>query len=115
MKTQGPGDVTIDIEFCGVCGSDVHTVTGGWSPEFAGKFVVPGHEIIGTVSHVGDDVSEFKVGQRVGVGAAVFGCLECNRCKNDNEQYCQNSVDTYNSKYRASSNLAAKHTCADSL
>jgi alcohol dehydrogenase (NADP+) len=92
LKTAGPHDVTIHIEFCGVCGSDVHTVTGGWG-ELNVPWVCPGHEIIGKVTHVGDQVDEFKVGQRVGVGAQVLSCLECNRCKNDNENYCPDMVE----------------------
>jgi len=98
LKTEGPHDVTIHIEFCGVCGSDVHTVTGGWG-ELSAKWVCPGHEIVGKVTHVGNEVSEFKVGQRVGVGAQVLSCLECDRCKNDNENYCPKMVDTYNSNF----------------
>ncbi|GFZ45010.1 alcohol dehydrogenase (NADP+) [Saitozyma sp. JCM 24511] len=98
LKTPGPHDVTLDIDFCGVCGSDIHTVTGGWGGLNA-DFVVPGHEIIGKVTHVGEEVTEFKVGQRVGVGAQVFGCLKCERCKGDNENYCAEQVDTYNAKY----------------
>ncbi|WWD18643.1 hypothetical protein CI109_103096 [Kwoniella shandongensis] len=98
LKTSQPDDVTLSIEFCGVCGSDVHTVTGGWGP-MSVPFCVPGHEIVGTVTEVGDNVKEFKVGQRVGVGAQVLSCLKCNRCKEDNEQYCPEQVDTYNAKF----------------
>ncbi|KAI9634671.1 chaperonin 10-like protein [Dioszegia hungarica] len=98
LKTAGPHDVTLDIEFCGVCGSDVHTITGGWGP-LSTDWVVPGHEIVGKVTHVGDEVKEFKVGQRVGVGAQVYACLECDRCKADNENYCPEQVDTYNAPF----------------
>lgn len=98
LKTPGPHDVTMDIECCGVCGSDVHTITGGWG-EMSSDWTCVGHEIVGKVTHVGDQVTEFKVGDRVGVGAQVFGCLECDRCKNDNENYCPKQVDTYNAPY----------------
>ncbi|WWC88653.1 uncharacterized protein L201_003566 [Kwoniella dendrophila CBS 6074] len=98
LKTLTPDDVTLDIEFCGVCGSDVHTITGGWGGLNV-PWCVPGHEIIGKVTHVGDNVKEFKVGQRVGVGAQVLSCLKCNRCHEDNEQYCPEQVDTYNAKF----------------
>jgi len=98
LKTPGPHDVTIAIEFCGVCGSDVHTVTGGWGG-LSVKHCVPGHEIVGKVIHVGDEVTEFKVGDRAGVGAQVYSCLDCSRCKSDNEQYCPEQVDTYNAKF----------------
>jgi alcohol dehydrogenase (NADP+) len=92
LKTAGPHDVTLDIECCGVCGSDVHTITGGWGP-LSDEWIVPGHEIVGKVTHVGDEVTEFKVGQRVGVGAQVHACLECDRCKQDNENYCPKQVE----------------------
>jgi len=98
LKTAGPHDVTLKIDCCGVCGSDVHTVTGGWGP-LSTEWVCPGHEIIGKVTHVGDAVTEFKIGQRVGVGAQVLSCLDCSRCNEDNEQYCPEMVDTYNSKF----------------
>lgn len=92
LKTAGPHDVTLSIDFCGVCGSDVHTVTGGWGP-LSADWICPGHEIIGKVTHVGEEVTEFKVGQRVGVGAQVYSCLKCERCKSDNEQYCPELVE----------------------
>lgn len=63
------------------------------------EWCVPGHEIVGKVTHVGKNVQEFKVGQRVGVGAQVYSCLSCDRCKSDNEQYCPDMVDTYNAKF----------------
>ena len=72
---------------------------------------VPGHEIIGKVTHVGDNVQEFKVGQRVGVGAQTMSCLECDRCKSDNENYCPKMVDTYNAKYCTWIALLAQVTC----
>lgn len=98
LKTAGDRDVDIDIICCGVCGSDVHTITGGWGP-LSADWIVPGHEIVGTVKHVGKDVTEFQVGQRVGVGAQVFSCLKCPRCLDDNENYCAEQVDTYNAPY----------------
>ncbi|WVR06513.1 hypothetical protein IAU60_003544 [Kwoniella sp. DSM 27419] len=98
LKAAHSDDVTLDISHCGVCGSDVHTITGGWGGLNV-PWCVPGHEIIGTVTHVGDAVSEFKVGQRVGVGAQVLSCMNCDRCKGDNEQYCPKQVDTYNAKF----------------
>lgn len=73
-------------------------MTGGWGP-LSTDWVVPGHEIVGEVTHIGDQVTEFKVGQRVGVGAQVLSCLDCDRCNNDNENYCPKSVDTYNAPF----------------
>lgn len=80
-------DVDIKIEACGVCGSDIHCAAGNW-----GKKKMPlvvGHEIVGTVVKLGSKSnSGLQVGQRVGMGAQVFSCLECDRCKSDNEPYC---------------------------
>ncbi|KAF9445944.1 NADPH-dependent alcohol dehydrogenase [Macrolepiota fuliginosa MF-IS2] len=96
-KPAGEFDVDIKIEFCGVCGSDVHTITGGW-----GKPCLPlivGHEIVGTVVWIGPKVQGIRIGDRAGVGAQICSCLKCNRCDNDDEQYCLQSVGTYNSAY----------------
>ncbi|KAF5318618.1 hypothetical protein D9619_010972 [Psilocybe cf. subviscida] len=83
--------------FCGVCGSDVHTITGGWGkPNLP---VVVGHEIAGIAVFVGPKVTSIKVGDRVGVGAQVCSCTQCDMCQADNEQYCPKIVFTYNSKY----------------
>ncbi|KZT10969.1 GroES-like protein [Laetiporus sulphureus 93-53] len=96
-KTFQPEDVEIAITHCGVCGSDVHTLTQGW-----GKSKLPlvvGHEIVGKVVRVGDKVTEFKPGDRVGVGAQIGACLKCKACKTDLENYCPESIETYNSEY----------------
>ncbi|ABN66271.2 NADPH-dependent alcohol dehydrogenase [Scheffersomyces stipitis CBS 6054] len=96
-KTFGPLDIDIKIKACGVCGSDVHTVTGGWDqPRLP---VIVGHEIVGEVVKVGDNVSSFKIGDRVGMGAQAWACLECDVCKNGDEIYCPKWVDTYNDVY----------------
>ncbi|KZS88986.1 GroES-like protein [Sistotremastrum niveocremeum HHB9708] len=89
-------DVEIAITHCGVCGSDVHTITGGWGPPELPLIV--GHEIVGKVTRVGANVKDVKVGQRAGVGAQCFSCLKCRACKDDNENYCPDMVDTYNAK-----------------
>ncbi|KAK2460058.1 hypothetical protein APHAL10511_007935 [Amanita phalloides] len=96
-KEPSEYDVDIKIEYCGVCASDVHTITGGWGKPILP--VIPGHEIVGHVVRVGSKVTEFKVGDRAGVGPQVLSCFECPPCKTNNEQYCKDSVDTYNSKY----------------
>ncbi|KGN34970.1 zinc-binding dehydrogenase [Knoellia sinensis KCTC 19936] len=90
-------DVRIDIAFAGICHSDIHTVRDEWGA--AHYPIVTGHEIAGTVSAVGDGVTRYKVGDRVGVGCLVDSCTECEQCKNGNEQFCtQGSVGTYNSQ-----------------
>jgi len=77
-------DVDIENECCGVCGSDVHTITGGWG-EMPTSPICVGHEIIGKVLKVGSKVKGIKVGDRVGVGAQVQSCMQCAQCKSDNE------------------------------
>ncbi|KUJ11420.1 NADPH-dependent medium chain alcohol dehydrogenase [Mollisia scopiformis] len=91
-------DVDIENECCGVCGSDVHTITGGWG-DLATTPLCVGHEIIGKVLRVGSKVKSFKPGQRVGVGAQVQSCMRCRMCKSNNENYCPHMVDTYMAPY----------------
>jgi uncharacterized zinc-type alcohol dehydrogenase-like protein len=97
-REPGPHDVEIAIEFCGVCHSDLHTARGEWQGV---KFpAVPGHEIIGRVTRVGDHVTRFKEGQRVGVGCMVDSCLSCSECQEDLEQYClTGAIGTYNGNF----------------
>lgn len=96
-KPFGDKDIDVKIECCGVCGSDVHTITGGWG-EYEGPLCV-GHEVVGKAIKVGKDVKGIKEGDRVGVGAQVWSCLECQNCKDKNENYCPKLVDTYNATY----------------
>lgn len=67
-----------------MCGSDVHTITGGWG-ELPTSPICVGHEIIGRVLRVGPKVEDIKVGDRVGVGAQIQSCMQCQNCKEDNE------------------------------
>ncbi|KUI69728.1 NADP-dependent alcohol dehydrogenase 6 [Cytospora mali] len=96
-KPFGPDDIDIQIEACGVCGSDVHTITGGWG-DYEGPLCV-GHEVVGKAVKVGGEVKSIKEGDRVGVGAQVWSCLKCPQCKSANENYCPHLVDTYNAEY----------------
>lgn len=90
-------DVEIEILYCGICHSDIHTVRSEWGP--ATYPVVPGHEIIGKVISVGDHVSKYKIGDLVGVGCLVDSCRECEHCKEGEEQFCSGQrTYTYNSK-----------------
>ncbi|CAM3909223.1 alcohol dehydrogenase (NADP(+)) [Nocardioides zeicaulis] len=93
-REVGANDVLIDIEYAGICHSDIHTVNGDWGPQ---PFpVVPGHEIVGTVTEVGADVTRHRVGDRVGVGCMVGSCGACDNCRNGDEQYCrQGMIGTY--------------------
>lgn len=97
-KDFHPHDVDIEIECCGVCGSDIHRAASHWGPVEIGQVV--GHEIIGRIVKLGSECSSgLKIGDRVGVGAQVFSCLECDRCKEGNEPYCPKFVSTYARKY----------------
>lgn len=92
-----PTDVEIDILYCGVCHSDLHMARNDWGGTMYPA--VPGHEIIGRVSKVGDAVRKYKIGDLVGVGCLVDSCRTCESCQKDLEQYCLNgSVGTYNGK-----------------
>ncbi|WP_129021565.1 NAD(P)-dependent alcohol dehydrogenase [Edaphocola flava] len=94
-RAVGPNDVQFDIQYCGVCHSDLHQIRNDWFP---GIFpMVPGHEIVGRVIAVGENVSKFKLGDLVGTGCMVDSCGDCSSCKHGEEQYCENgSVSTYN-------------------
>ncbi len=90
-----PHDVQIEILYCGVCHSDLHTARNEWGGTMYP--CVPGHEIVGRVTAVGDHVKKYKVGDIAGVGCLVDSCRECDNCKNDLEQFCSNGmVGTYN-------------------
>ena len=95
-REPGPHDVQIDIAYCGVCHSDLHTVRSEWSGT---RYpCVPGHEIVGHVSAVGSEVTGFQVGDTVGVGCLVDSCQRCPSCAEGLEQYCENGhTQTYNS------------------
>jgi uncharacterized zinc-type alcohol dehydrogenase-like protein len=95
-RDPGPRDVAIDILFCGVCHSDLHTARGEWEGTLYP--CVPGHEIVGRVTAVGSDVTKFQVGDIAGVGCMVDSCGECHSCRDGEEQYCEGTgfVGTYN-------------------
>ena len=91
-----PHDVEIDILFCGVCHSDLHTARNEWHGTIYP--CVPGHEIVGKIISVGSHVSKFKVGDYAAVGCMVDSCRECVYCKEGLEQYCEEgNTGTYNS------------------
>ncbi|MFA7679466.1 MAG: NAD(P)-dependent alcohol dehydrogenase [Pigmentiphaga sp.] len=93
-RAPGENDVQIDIAYCGVCHSDIHQVRAEW----AGTLYpcVPGHEIVGRVSAIGDQVTRFAVGDLVGVGCIVDSCQHCAECDDGLENYCDHMVGTYN-------------------
>ena len=95
-RDVGPRDVAFDIHFAGICHSDIHTVRAEWGD--VTYPIVPGHEIAGIVTEVGSEVTQYTVGDRVGVGCFVDSCRECEFCLAGEEQYCDNPgmVGTYN-------------------
>lgn len=100
-REPGPHDVQFDILYCGVCHSDLHQIRNEWGNSIFP--MVPGHEIVGRVTKVGQHVTKFKVGDLAAVGCLVDSCRECDHCKEGLEQYCSNgSVGTYNSRERIS-------------
>jgi uncharacterized zinc-type alcohol dehydrogenase-like protein len=93
-REVGPRDVLIEIQYAGICHSDIHTVRGDWGPQ---RFpLVPGHEIAGVVVEVGAEVTRHRPGDRVGVGCLVNSCRECPACTAGDEQFCRRGgVPTY--------------------
>jgi len=91
-------DVQIEILYCGICHSDLHTVRNEWSSVMSTTYpCVPGHEIVGKVTKIGTAVTNFKPGDLVGVGCMVDSDQTCPHCKADLEQFCPNTIFTYNS------------------
>ncbi len=99
-----PDDVEIEILYCGICHTDLHFVHNDWGmTEYP---IVPGHEIIGRVTSVGNEVTSFSVGDTVGVGCMVDSCRTCSACEDGLEQYCRNGmVVTYNGRDRHDGSL----------
>ena len=94
-RTPKQHDVQVEILYCGVCHSDLHTARNEWGGTVYP--CVPGHEIVGRVTAVGDHVKKFKAGDLAGIGCLVDSCRECDNCKEGLEQYCSNGmVGTYN-------------------
>lgn len=95
-REVGSHDVQFEIQFCGVCHSDLHQIKNDWGE---GIFpMVPGHEIVGKVIKVGEHVKKFKVGDLAGTGCLVDSCRTCENCKDGLEQFCLNGMTgTYNS------------------
>jgi uncharacterized zinc-type alcohol dehydrogenase-like protein len=98
-RSVGPMDVLIDIEYCGICHSDIHQARAEWEPMIPSIYpMVPGHEIVGRITQVGGEVTKFKEGDYAGIGCFVDSCRVCPACTGGIEQYCiKGSAQTYNS------------------
>ena len=95
-RKPGVKDIQIEIIYCGICHSDLHTVRSEWQGTLYP--CVPGHEIIGRISAMGEEVTSFKIDDIVGVGCMVDSCQSCCSCNSGDEQYCENGFKlTYNS------------------
>ena len=100
-REPGPTDVAIEILYCGICHSDLHSVRNEWSSLMATVYpIVPGHEIVGRVTQVGAAVTRFKPGDLAGVGCLVDSDRTCPHCQAGHEQFCAGMVLTYNSPDR---------------
>lgn len=104
-RVPGARDVQVEIAYCGVCHSDLHTARNEWGGAYYP--CVPGHEIVGTVSAVGAEVADFAVGDTVGVGCLVGSCGECAACQQGLENYCESGIVP---TYDGPSNDAPGHT-----
>ncbi|PIA51951.1 hypothetical protein AQUCO_01000075v1 [Aquilegia coerulea] len=96
-RVNGDNDITLDVLYCGICHSDLHSIKNEWNN--AVYPMVPGHEIVGIVTEVGSNVTKFKVGDKVGVGCMVGSCHSCDSCAQDLENYCSKIMLTYNFEY----------------
>jgi alcohol dehydrogenase (NADP+) len=96
-RSLRPHDIKIEIIYCGVCHTDLHFVKNEWKNSMYP--LVPGHEIVGKITHIGSEVKSFKVGDFAAIGCLVDSCRTCSSCKADLEQYCEKEMTfTYNSK-----------------
>ncbi len=91
-KPLGPWEVEIQISYCGICHSDIHLIDGDWGKDIYP--LVPGHEVIGTVVKVGENVTHLKKAQRVGVGWQSGSCMQCEWCVKGEENLCHHDVAT---------------------
>ena len=106
-RPLGDSDVLIDMKYCGICHTDLHTAAGHLSVLGMKRYpCVPGHELSGVCTAVGAKVTRVKVGDQVGVGCMVDSCLNCSNCKRGEEQKCTKQVGTYNAKDNGSGRAA---------
>ncbi|KAF9621947.1 hypothetical protein IFM89_029167 [Coptis chinensis] len=97
LRNTGAEDVYVKVTYCGICHTDIHQIKNDLG--MSNYPMVPGHEVVGEVLEVGSDVTKFKVGDCVGVGALVGSCRQCHPCKSNIEQYCGKRIWSYNDVY----------------
>ncbi len=97
-REVGPHDILIEIAYAGICHSDIHQAKNEWKDSMPTNYpLVPGHEIVGKVSQVGNTVTKFKVGDTAGIGCFIDSCRECPSCASGQEQFCfKQAAFTYN-------------------
>ena len=104
-REVGAHDVALDIAYSGICHSDIHQAREEWGPAIFP--MVPGHEIAGTVTSIGESVTKFKVGDKIGVGVFVDSCRTCENCVAGLQQYClEGMTGTYNQLERDGKTVA---------
>ena len=104
-RELGSEDIGFRIDYAGICHSDIHQVREEWGPSLYP--MVPGHEIVGTVTELGQGVTKFKIGDRIGVGVFIDSCRTCRNCAKGLEQYCSDGMTgTYNGFERNSKEIA---------
>lgn len=92
LREPGPGEIYFEVKYAGICHSDIHTARGEWGP--AKYPLTPGHEIAGIVTKVGEGVTKYKIGDKVGVGCMVESCGQCEYCEAGLEQFCSGTPGT---------------------
>lgn len=96
-RPVGDNDILIETKYASICHSDIHQMRGDWGKQQYPQ--VPGHEIVGIVKQVGNNVTKFKVGDRAGVGCMVDSCMTCESCKHGEEQFCDNGATLFTYGY----------------
>ncbi|PVV00917.1 hypothetical protein BB560_004685 [Smittium megazygosporum] len=98
-RSLGDDDVEVNIEYCGICGSDIHVIDSYWGPSRYPAVV--GHEMVGKVHLKGKNVTHLEIGDIVGVGTRVYSCMrsDCTDCSRDMDPHCKERVSTYNGTY----------------
>ncbi len=91
-KDLGPFDIEVEVQYCGICHSDIHLIDNDWN--WSTYPFIPGHEIIGPVTKLGSMITQFRIGQRVGVGWQCGSCMECEWCVRGEENLCARSAAT---------------------